>query len=250
MVRVGIGADWRVLQTLHIQEQTPTRPTPHSLLPQLHRTSPDEEDEAELLGQGRRPRHATPIHHRREVGLQLFLKVAIDLPGGQVQVQETEPLLSGPIVFPIEVVVHRHAVLERLLFPLRLQPEHNDLRGVRQQRGLNRVILLGRNDQRDTPMTALEKQLAQEVLVLSIERIGIRDQVVEQEQRTPLLLFTVRHNLPHDRLIPLVVEVRLWQPHRGPRVIQLEGFTEDENILAEQSLVPVLGQGQHVLEHV
>ena len=99
-------------------------------------------------------------------------------------------------------------------------------------------------------MAAAKKQFIQQVLILSVERIGVTDEVVKQQQRTPLLLLRVLHYLFHDLRIPRIVQVRLWQPHRRPCVVQAKRLTEDEDVLAEQSLVPVFRQSQHVLKHV
>ena len=99
-------------------------------------------------------------------------------------------------------------------------------------------------------MSSGKKEFRKQVLVLSIERIGVTDEVVKQKQSAPLLALRVLNYFPHYPLLPLIVQVSLRQPHRRPRRIEMQSFTEDEDVLTEQGLVPVFGQSQHILKHV
>ena len=88
-------------------------------------------------------------------------------------------------------------------------------------------------------MTASKKQFIKQVLILTIERVGVANEVVEEEEDTVLSLLRVRHYLPHYRLLPFIVHVRLGKIEALPCVVESQRATEDENVLSEVLFVSV-----------
>jgi len=64
----------------------------------------------------------------------------------------------------------------------------------------------------------------EKVVLLFVEALGVRNHIVDEEQRPVCLLFRIAHDLLDDGRLPRCVQVGLRQVQVGVRVVEHERF--------------------------